>query len=209
MKFILDRLAIGSYEEAKNPSSDISALLNVANERDIEDTGLLYHKIPIIDMQPIPTDKMIEAVEWIKDHIAQHKIMVFCNAGIGRSPSVVVGYLCCYAGYSFGKAVEFVAEKKPDISTLPNLISTIEDTKKSQDQLSKSKTYLDLCIARCPFCNTYFSEASWYGIELSSDLECGKCGETFNASDNLTDRILLKIYLDDKGKVIKIEKSSI
>ncbi len=55
--------------------------------------------------------------------------MVFCNAGIGRSLSVVIGYLCCIMGYSFGDAVEFVARRKSDISILPGLIRTIEDVK--------------------------------------------------------------------------------
>ena len=128
MKFILDNLAIGSYEDALNPPSEISALLNVAKELDIE-TELLYHKVPIIDMQPIPSKPMGEAVEWIRDHIDRYKIMVFCNAGIGRSPSVVIGYLCCVMGYSFGDAVEFVARRKPDISILPGLIRTIEDVR--------------------------------------------------------------------------------
>ena len=47
MKFILDHLAIGSYEEALRPSSEITALLNVAKEKDLK-TSLLYHKVPII-----------------------------------------------------------------------------------------------------------------------------------------------------------------
>ena len=111
MKFILDNLAIGSYDDALNPPSEITALLNVAKELDVE-TELLYHKVPIVDMQPIPPKQMKEAVEWIRDHIERHKIMVFCNAGIGRSPSVVIGYLCCFLDYSFGDAVEFVASSQ-------------------------------------------------------------------------------------------------
>lgn len=130
MKFILDNLAIGSYEDALNPPSEVTALLNVAKEKDIE-TTLLYHKVPIIDMQPIPPEQMKEAVEWIMDHISRYKILVFCNAGIGRSPSVVIGYLCCSLGYSFGEAVEFVAKRKPEISILPMLIRTIEAMKSS------------------------------------------------------------------------------
>ncbi len=126
MIFIIDNLAIGSYEDALKPLSEITALLNVAKELDV-DTPLLYHKVPIIDMQPIPPEQMKEAVEWIRDHIERYKIMVFCNAGIGRSPSVVIGYLCCFLEYSFGDAVEFVARRKPDISILPKLIRTIED----------------------------------------------------------------------------------
>jgi len=124
--FILDNLAIGNYEAALNPPPAISALLNVAAERDLCDTTLLYHKIPIVDMQPIPIVQMQEAVDWVRDNITEHKIMVFCNAGIGRSSSVVIGYLCCSMGYGFGASVEFVARRKPDISILPNLIETIE-----------------------------------------------------------------------------------
>ncbi|CAD7776679.1 Dual specificity phosphatase, catalytic domain [Candidatus Methanoperedenaceae archaeon GB37] len=128
MKFILDHLAIGSYEEALRPSSEITALLNVAKEKDLK-TSLLYHKVPIIDMQPIPSAQMLEAVKWIQKHISKHIIMVFCNAGIGRSPSVVIGYLCCFLNYGFGEAIEYVAKTKSDISILPNLLRTIEEVK--------------------------------------------------------------------------------
>ena len=126
MDFILEQLAIGNYEEALKPPPKISALLNVAMERDLHHTDLLYHKIPIVDMRPIPSEQMKEAAEWIRDHISRHVIMVFCNAGIGRSPSVVIGYLCCALGYGFGEAVEFVAKRKSDISILPDLIKTIQ-----------------------------------------------------------------------------------
>jgi hypothetical protein len=71
MKFILDNLAIGSYEDALKPPSEITALLNVAIEKDIE-TKLLYHKVPIVDMQPIPSEQMKEAVEWIRGHIDRY-----------------------------------------------------------------------------------------------------------------------------------------
>jgi len=129
MTFVLDKLAIGSYEEVMKPPSKISALLNVAVERDVDNTTLVYHKVPIIDMRPIPAEQMKEAVEWIRDQISRHIIMVFCNAGIGRSPSVVIGYLCCVLGYGFGDAVEFVARRKSDVSILPDLIKTIEAAK--------------------------------------------------------------------------------
>jgi len=131
MHFILEQLAIGNYAEALNPSPEISALLNVAAEKDLSDMSVVYHKIPMVDMKPIPSEQMKEAVNWIRDHISKHKIMVFCNAGIGRSPSVVIGYLCCFLRYGFGEAIEFVARRKSDISILPNLIKTIEEAKGS------------------------------------------------------------------------------
>jgi len=129
--FVLDNLAIGDFKEALNPPPEITALLCVAQEREIGETPLVYHKVPIIDLRPIPEAQLQEAIEWIKEHISTHKIMVFCNAGIGRSPSVVVGYLCGVLGYGFGEAVECVAKKRPYMSTLPNLINTIEAVKTS------------------------------------------------------------------------------
>ena len=55
--------------------------------------------------------------------------MVFCNAGVGRAPSVVVAYLCCIEGYGFGDAVEFAASRKPYMSILPDLILSINKAK--------------------------------------------------------------------------------
>lgn len=126
MIFILDNLAIGNFQEALEPPAEMTALLCVAQERDLSSPKLLYHKVPIIDMQPIPEEHLREAVEWLRNHINRNKIMVFCNAGVGRSPSVVIGYLCCVLGYRFGEAVEYVATRKPYMSILPNLITTIK-----------------------------------------------------------------------------------
>ncbi|MFC1743984.1 dual specificity protein phosphatase family protein [Candidatus Riflebacteria bacterium] len=129
MNFILDNLAIGNFKEALTPAPQIDALLCVAEERDVENCPFLYKKVPMVDMHPIPPTQLAEAVEWIKDNISHKKIMVFCNAGVGRSPSTVVAYLCCFHQMGFGEAVEFVARRKADISTLPNLILTIEEVR--------------------------------------------------------------------------------
>jgi protein-tyrosine phosphatase len=129
MNYILKNLAIGSFEDAQDPPTGIDALLCVAQEIDLSHVRCLYYKVPIVDMQPIPEDQLKEAVVFIRDHIKDHKIMVYCNAGVGRSPSVVVAYLSCVQGYGYGEAVEFVASKKPYMSTLPNLILGIERLK--------------------------------------------------------------------------------
>lgn len=133
MFFILENLAIGSFQDAQSAfQQNINAFLNVAEELDLAlSQEILYHKIPIKDFFPIPPEKLKEAVDWIAKHIDKYKILVFCNAGIGRSSSVVISYLCSI-GFGFGEAVEFVARKKPDISILPNLIKTIEEVLKAQ-----------------------------------------------------------------------------
>lgn len=127
MHYILHNLAIGDFREALEAPGEISALLNVAEEKDMYDTGILYHKVPIVDMRPIPPEQMAEAIAWIREHSSAHRMLVFCNAGVGRSPSIGIGYLCCALGFGFGQAVEYVARVNPDISILPGLIRTIEE----------------------------------------------------------------------------------
>lgn len=43
LAFQLNELAIGTFEEASIPSPEISALLNVAIEKDLGNTDVLYH----------------------------------------------------------------------------------------------------------------------------------------------------------------------
>jgi protein-tyrosine phosphatase len=127
--FILDHLAVGSYQEALTPPSGITALLNVAEEHDLTEASLLYGKVPVVDMKSIPAPLLKDAVTWIASHIDDQKIMVFCHGGVGRSPSVIIAYLCCKRGFGFGEAVEYVATRKPRMSILPNLILRIAEVK--------------------------------------------------------------------------------
>jgi len=65
--------------------------------------------------------------------------------------------------------------------------------------------YLDLAIFKCPNCGGYYVEASWYAIELESDIECGVCHTTFNPKANLTDRIMLEVVVDENGKASSVK----
>ncbi len=128
MQPILGHIAIGSFEEGLAPPPAIEALLCVAEEKDIAAPERLYAKVPLRDMTPIPAEGMVKAVTWLRDH-RDRRVLVFCNAGVGRSPSVVVGYLYCVLGFGYGEAVEFVARRKPYMSTLPCLIETVEQAR--------------------------------------------------------------------------------
>lgn len=128
-------LWIGNVAAALQPPVPVTALLNVAAERDLDAPRCLYHKIPIVDGLPIPQEQLREAVCWIHRHLPRHRILLFCNAGVRRAPSVAVGYLCCFAGMSFGQAVEHVARQKPHITLVPELICTVDAVRK---QLAKA-----------------------------------------------------------------------
>jgi len=48
-------------------------------------------------------------------------------------------------------------------------------------------------------------DASWYVVELESDIECGSCHEVFNTKNQVTDRVMLKLKIDTEGKVLEAE----
>jgi len=127
MDFILPNLAVGTHEEACGVPQDIDALLCVAAEKDLPGKLAVEHRVPLPDMQPIELALLRKAVNWIEEHIENHRIMVYCNAGIGRSPSVVVAYLCAAGGLGYGEAVEKVARSHPQMSTLPRLVEVTDE----------------------------------------------------------------------------------
>ena len=129
MDFILERLAIGDIHDAKNISRDITAVLNCTEEHDTNREGILYLKIPLIDFQTINPEYIPRAVRWIKEVIADHTVLVHCNAGIGRSSSIVVCYLC-EVGFGFEEAVRLVKSRRPDVLPHRELRSALMLAKK-------------------------------------------------------------------------------
>lgn len=69
------------------------------------------------------------------------------------------------------------------------------------------KAYLDVAVLRCPNCGHFYVEASWYVVEMMSDIECGYCGTEFNSKKNATDRVMLEFQVDESGKMQKVEIS--
>lgn len=67
------------------------------------------------------------------------------------------------------------------------------------------KFWLDVSILRCSNCESRYADASWYVIEMESDIQCGCCGKEFNSKKNATDRALLEFQIDDSGKIHKVE----
>ena len=63
------------------------------------------------------------------------------------------------------------------------------------------KTFLDVAVVCCPNCGKYHVDASWYLVEMESDIQCGRCQTEFNGKDNVTNRVLLEFTIDDTGKM--------
>jgi hypothetical protein len=69
------------------------------------------------------------------------------------------------------------------------------------EELVYMNTWLDVAVVRCPNCGNYHVDASWFLIELESDIQCGRCQTEFNGKDNTTDRVLLEFTIDEEGKM--------
>ncbi len=67
--------------------------------------------------------------------------------------------------------------------------------------MSEPRTWLDVTVIKYPNCGHYSADASWYVVEIGSDIECGTCHTTFNTKEHAVDRMLLELSLDGKEKV--------
>ncbi len=67
------------------------------------------------------------------------------------------------------------------------------------------KAWLDVAVLRCPNCGRYYVEASWYVVEMKSDIECGECDVEFNSKKSATDRVMLGFQIDEDGKMQNVE----
>ncbi|MDY6862601.1 MAG: dual specificity protein phosphatase [Thermodesulfobacteriota bacterium] len=114
MEYILDRLAIGDIDDARNLSPDIGAILNCAAEHDTYREGIFYLKIPLIDFEPIEEKYIPVATAWIKEKITHNSILIHCNAGISRSASIAACYLY-EIGFGFKEAKALIISKKNDV----------------------------------------------------------------------------------------------
>ncbi len=122
------RLLVGNADDAKNPPPQVSAVLMVAEEQNVTvPSRIVYAKIPLKEFGEPTVTSLCEAVEWIEAHVADHRLMVCCRAGMGRSVSVVIAYLCCVEGLSYANAVKVVLTRRPGGMPLPRLQEIIED----------------------------------------------------------------------------------
>jgi len=143
MHIITDSLLVGNIEDAKKLPSSIGGLLLVADEYEINPPhGIAYARVPLKEFTEADPHDMERAVAWLERHIASKRLIVCCRAGMGRSVSVVIAYLCCVKGMSYVEAVAFVKARRPGATPLPRLEQTINEVQqlrlardpKGQDQ---------------------------------------------------------------------------
>lgn len=127
---ITERLFVGNIYEAASPPTQIGALLLVAEEDDVDlPAWLSTGKIPLKEFSRAEARQLADAVAWIERYIADNRVMVCCHAGMSRSVSVIMAYLCCTEGWDYDSAVRLVKARRPGAMPLPRLEETIQVVK--------------------------------------------------------------------------------
>lgn len=131
MHKITEQLFVGNIYDAAQPPVTIGALLFVAEEFDIELPGaLVTGRIPFREFGKADAKLLAEAVGWLEQYVGENRVMVCCRAGIGRSVSVVIAYLCCVEQMVYAEVLKLVMSRHPGAMPLPNLENTIEAVKR-------------------------------------------------------------------------------
>jgi protein-tyrosine phosphatase len=130
MHLIADHLLAGSFDDAQRPPEVISALLFVAEEFSITPAAWVdYHRIPFREFAKADPVKLMEAVQWLEPRASKGLTLVCCRAGMGRSVSVVMAYLCCVEGRTYDEVLKLVMARRPGAMPLPNLQVAIEQVR--------------------------------------------------------------------------------
>jgi protein-tyrosine phosphatase len=136
MHHVTDFLLVGNLEDAQRPPAFVSAVLFLAEKAITAPTGLVYAHVPLREFGEASPEDVNRAVEWLEAHADGHRLLVCCRAGMGRSVSMVIAYLCCAKGMGYAEAVQLLKERRPGACPIPNLEETIEKVR----QLRQAKT---------------------------------------------------------------------
>jgi protein-tyrosine phosphatase len=126
MHMITEKLLVGNINDAKEPPVKIGALLLVAAEYALESPDwLISGRIPFSEYAEAEPLVLDQAVSWVEQHVSNNRVMVCCRAGMGRSVSVVMAYLCCVQGMTYDEVLKLVMRRRPGAMPLPNLEKAI------------------------------------------------------------------------------------
>jgi protein-tyrosine phosphatase len=126
MHYITESLLVGNINDVSEPPPQVSAVLLVAAEFTVRPPAwLLFGKIPFSEYAEAEPMLLDRAVSWVEQRLSGNRVMVCCRAGMGRSVSVVMAYLCCVQGLTYGEVFKLVLTQRPGAMPLPKLEEAI------------------------------------------------------------------------------------
>jgi protein-tyrosine phosphatase len=126
MHHVTDSLLVGNLEDAKHPPPFVQGVLLLAGDDEITPpSGVVFARIPLVEFAQATPEQVDSAVAWLEQHVPKKKVMVCCRAGMGRSVSIAIAYLCCVQGMPYHDAERLLRARRPGATPLPNLDATI------------------------------------------------------------------------------------
>jgi len=155
---ILPQLYIGSHPrsvadiERLRRQAGITAVLNIHTDDDMAAVGLdfpplaahyetcavVLRRVPMLELQPEMRAKLCDCIQILNDLLGQgHTVYLHCTAGIGRAPTVAIGYLHSCLGWDWDDAVAYVKlarQCSPHLEALRLALSDQEVLKSSDSR---------------------------------------------------------------------------
>ena len=127
MHFITESLSVGNVDDAHEPPPFIHGMLIVAGESEVKaPPGVVHARVPLKEFGEADPLDVKKAVEWLEQQAPSRRLIVCCRAGMGRSVSMVIAYLCCVKGMRYDEAVQLLKARRPGATPLPELERTIQ-----------------------------------------------------------------------------------
>jgi Dual specificity phosphatase, catalytic domain len=144
---ILPRLFIGSHPrtvddiERLRRETGLTAVLNIHTDDDMRAVNLdwppleayyqtcpvVLRRAPMIEEQLELRAKLCNCIQTLSQLLAEgHTVYLHCTAGIGRAPTVAIGYLHTCLGWELGEAIDHVKQLRqcaPHVEALRLAIS--------------------------------------------------------------------------------------
>ncbi|MEP6936152.1 MAG: dual specificity protein phosphatase [Nitrospirota bacterium] len=140
MHMITENLLVGNISDSRDPPVKVGALLLVAAEFTLEaPEWLISGRIPFLEYAEAEPRLLDHAVSWVEEHISGNRVMVCCRAGMGRSVSVVMAYLCCVQGMTYDQVFKLVMTRRPGATPLPSLEEAIAQVHLLRQARTKDK----------------------------------------------------------------------
>ena len=115
---ILPNLYLGNrhakYCETGKNKFQPTVIISIGCNRNIFPNLVAEYKFSIKDGKESDiTPFLTEITSLIDKHIKNNVVFIHCQAGINRSPAIVLAYLCKYHNYTVDQAQSYIKERRP------------------------------------------------------------------------------------------------